>query len=54
MHELDIIAEEIRLDFEARTAARDRALSQARTSPGTALTPFARFTGKNASWQRRT
>jgi len=31
MHELDIIAEEIRLDFEARTAARDRALSQART-----------------------
>ena len=31
MHHLDIIAEEIRLDFEARTAARDRALSQART-----------------------
>lgn len=31
MHQLDTIAEEIRLDFEARTAARDRALSQART-----------------------
>jgi len=30
MHQLDTIAEEIRLDFEARTAARDRALSQAR------------------------
>lgn len=31
MHQLDTIAEEIHLDFEARTAARDRALSQART-----------------------
>jgi translin len=31
MQQLDTIAEEIRQDFEARTAARDRALSQART-----------------------
>jgi translin len=30
MQQLDTIAEEIRLDFETRTAARDRALSQAR------------------------
>lgn len=30
MQQLDSIADEIRLDFEARTAARDRALSQAR------------------------
>jgi translin len=30
MQQLDTIADEIRLDFEARTAARDRALSQAR------------------------
>lgn len=31
MQHLDTIAEEIRMDFEVRTAARDRALSQART-----------------------
>ncbi len=31
MHKLEDIAERIRLDFEARTSARDRALSQART-----------------------
>jgi translin len=31
MHKLDDIADQIRLDFEARTAARDQALSQTRT-----------------------
>jgi len=31
MQSLDSIADEIRLEFDARTAARDRALSQART-----------------------
>jgi predicted translin family RNA/ssDNA-binding protein len=31
MENLEAIAERIRLSFDARTAARDRALSQART-----------------------
>lgn len=31
MHKIEEIAERIRLDFDARTAARDRALSQTRT-----------------------